>query len=127
MAGKIEKDFEFLKKNKKILAVLLFGSQASKEAHKRSDIDICIVAPNENPKAMLKDVLRKINAENYDMHIFESLPLYIKMSVIENHKIIFSRDKYEMYEYFFFFRKLWEDQEHRQRMTKKELLEMIKP
>jgi hypothetical protein len=34
----------------------------------------------------------------------------MKMEVIENHEVVFCRDLPELYEYFYFFRKLWKDQ-----------------
>ncbi len=123
--GKIEEiklDFEFIKH--KALAILLFGSMAKgKEAR---DLDICIVKPNE--KNILNKIFRKINVneKNYDIYIFEELPLYMKMEVIKNHLIIFSKSKQDLYEYFYFYRKLWKDQEKRNKITKEDLFKMLK-
>lgn len=122
----LEKDFSFLK-HKNVLAVLLFGSSAKREESKRSDIDICIVAPSCSRVELLREIYRNIDVhgKNYDVRIFEDLPLYIKAQIIENNEIIFTKDVYELYEYFYFFRKLWEDQARRQKLTKKELAEML--
>ena len=51
-----------------------------------------------------------------DIKIFELLPLYLKMEVIRDHEIIYARDRLQLYEHFYFFRKLWADQERRQRL-----------
>ena len=123
----IKKDFEFLKNDKRIQAVLLFGSKIGASSNKRSDIDVCVVAPKQKPSVILKTVFRKLDTESkrYDICVFEELPLYLKEEVIEDHKIIFSRDKYKLYEYFYFYRKLWKEQEHRNRMSAKEIMETI--
>jgi len=47
------------------------------------------------------------------------------MEVIKNHEIIYTRDILDFYEYLYFFRKLWKDQEHRQKMTKEEALHIF--
>jgi hypothetical protein len=52
------------------------------------------------------------------------LPLYIKIEIIQNHLLIFG-NPYELGEYFYLFRKLWKDQEHRQKLTKEEMLEIL--
>lgn len=111
---KIAKEFEFLKNTGDIHSVLLYGSHAKGKQTPRSDVDICIVAPkNKNVSdysLLLRKIWRKINSSRYDVRIFEELPLYIKMSVINNHKIIFSKNPQELDLYFYFFRKLWEGQ-----------------
>ncbi len=52
----------------------------------------------------------------------EELPLYMKLQVIGAHKVVFCRDLPGLYEYFYFYRKIWEDQKHRQEMDKEELM-----
>ena len=38
------------------------------------------------------------------------MPLYLKIEVINNHKIIFAKNVPELFYYFYFLRKLWKDQ-----------------
>jgi predicted nucleotidyltransferase len=66
-----------------------------------------------------------VYTKKYDVRIFEELPLHIQIQIIENHEIIHAKDIYEMYEYFYHFRKLWEDQASRQHVTKEELAMMM--
>ena len=115
--NKIRKDFNFLKSkidDGEIDSVLLYGSYARNEQTIRSDIDICIVAPKlKTPKefsGLLGEVWQNINANKYDIRIFEELPLYIKMDIIENHQIVFSRSIPELDYHFYHFRKIWQDQ-----------------
>ncbi len=113
----IKKDFSFLKPkimSGEILAVLLYGSYINGKQNIKSDIDICIVAPGLKTPKQFSEILgfiwRKINANKYDVRIFEELPLYIKASIINNYSIIYANNLKNLYEYFYFFRKLWLDQ-----------------
>jgi hypothetical protein len=119
----VKRDFSPLSKEH-ILAILLYGSYVKDENHSRSDIDICIVAPQyQQREELLNEVYRKIDVytKKYDVRIFEQLPLYLQIAIIKNHEIIYTKDIYELHEYFYFFRKLWNDQKHRQTLTKQEL------
>lgn len=124
--SKLRKMFSFLKEEKGVLAVLLFGSKAKKTC-KGNDYDVCIVAPKAKHSELLRGLFRRIDTKSnkIDLYIFEELPLYLKKEVIENHKIILANDKYELYEYLYFFRKLWEDQKHRNEQNKRELKALL--
>ncbi|HUV80305.1 MAG TPA: nucleotidyltransferase domain-containing protein [Candidatus Bathyarchaeia archaeon] len=128
---RIEADFAFLAEDERILAVLLFGSSAKEQADERSDWDLCIVAPEIRDTGDMRAVLRKIYAnidvkrKRYDTWLFEEIPLYMKVQVIENHKVVFCRDLPSLYEYFYFYRKLWGDQKHRQGLNKEELMVIL--
>lgn len=115
---KLQREFAFLRK--RVLAILLYGSFLEGRGR---DIDICIVAPKQKSEKIMSEVWRRIDVagKRYDVYTFEELPLYMKIGIIERNEIIFG-DKPKLYEYFYFFRKLWDDQKHRQRLTKKELL-----
>lgn len=124
-------DFAFLEEDGRILAVLLFGSGAKEQAYGRSDRDLCIVAPGIRDKGEMRLILRKIYekidviGKRYDIWLFEELPLYMRVQVIENHKVVFCRDLPSLYEYFYFYRKIWEDQKHRQDLDKEELMKIL--
>ena len=63
--------------------------------------------------------------ERYDVRVFESMPLYLKMAVIVHGEVVHARDIYALYEYFYMFRKLWEDQKRRQMLTNEEALKLF--
>jgi predicted nucleotidyltransferase len=107
MSESVKKDFEFIKDQAK--GVLLFGSYATGEASKRSDIDVCLISPKN--KNVIFKVFEKLGGK-YDVKIFEKLPLYIKIDVIKNHRTIWG-DKVELSYYFYKFRKEWQDVESR--------------
>ena len=125
--SKIKNDLAFLTEFSEIHSVLVFGSYASGEETPRSDIDICVIIPNEHDEKKLNYmygvIVSKLSDKpEYDISIFEQLPLYMKAAVIENHIILFSKNVLDLYEYFYFYRKLWNDQKHRQQLTKEDLL-----
>ena len=122
----IYNDFLYIIEKRKIIGILLYGSLAKDQETIKSDVDICIVAPDEDAFELLSFIVGNINVvkKNYDVRIFSELPLHIKINIIENGILIYSPDKYDLYEYFYFYRKLWADQKHRQHMSKEELLSL---
>ena len=124
----INEDFSFLFGRDDIIAILLYGSAATGDETPRSDIDICIVLPSRKyMKDILNEIYRKLDVftKKYDVRFFEELPLYIQINIIESNKIIYSKDIFELYEYFYFIRKLWEDQMIRQKVTAAEMADIL--
>lgn len=90
--------------------VILFGSQVEGGARPTSDYDITIVTGEKQEESNLlsfKKILGMV-APPYEAHIFELLPIHIQISVIKNYQVIFG-DHLEISEYFYPFRKAWED------------------
>jgi hypothetical protein len=108
---------DFAPYKKKVLAVLLYGSVAKKTATQRSDVDICIVAPEYDTQTLYNETL----SLPYDIHIFETMPLFLQMQVINHHRIIYTVNKYKLGEYFYHFRKQWQDQHYRQQLSNAEV------
>ena len=127
IAGKkVSEDLWFLFDNKSVLGVLLYGSVVEGETTERSDIDVCVVAPAADDKvAFSRWILANVRDERYDVRVFELMPLYLQMEVVEYGEVVHARDIYELYEYFYAFRKLWDDQKRRQMLTREEALEMF--
>ncbi len=111
----------------RVLGILLFGSYVVGKQFDRSDIDICIVAPEiKRHSEVFIQVLQVLKQTKADVRFFELMPLYLKMAVIKNHQVLFSRNDCQLYEYFYRFRKIWKDQQHRQLLTTEELLALIR-
>ena len=89
------------------MGILLFGSYAKGEGTKRSDIDVCLVKPEEG---IFGRILCKLGGK-YDLKVFEELPFYIRIEVIKNHLRIYSKDELDLY--FYKQRKIWKDMERR--------------
>jgi predicted nucleotidyltransferase len=98
-----EKDFKIFKDD--ALGILLFGSRARLEDVEGSDIDICIVRPVNDE--VLTGISRMFGGK-YDIKVFESLPLYIQIEIIRDHRILYG-DEAKLSEYFYGFRRLWQD------------------
>ena len=117
LISRIKKDFSIVIKNKKILGILLYGSYAQGNTTNRSDVDVCVVAPKEDVNQLLSFVLKNVNVnkKKYDTRLFAELPLYVQIQVIEKGILVYSHNKFDLYEYFYFYRKLWTDQKCRQK------------
>lgn len=112
--NKVKQDFKFIEKRHDVLGILVFGSIVRGEHIPRSDIDICIVAPEtENLDELINYVFSNVYNEKDDIKFFEILPLRLKIEIIKNHIVIYSKDLPALYEYFYFYRKIWKDQEKR--------------
>ena len=128
----MKRDLKFLEDKlwqERVLGVLLYGSHARGEASPRSDIDLCIVAPevaDSDLPALWREFISNLRDDRYDVHIFEMLPLHLKMAVIEEGMVISSRDRLELYEYFYPFRREWDDQKHRQSVSREEMMDLIR-
>ncbi len=72
-----------------------------------------------------RKALAGIHEPLYDLRVFELMPLYLKIEVIEKGVVVFARDVYELYEYFYTFRRIWGDQKHRQSVSLEEALIML--
>lgn len=92
-------------------AIILLGSIENMKGDDRSDIDICLVTGRKvDPGFALKLVWRKVNPDWYDVKIFEELPLWLKIQIIDEGIVVFAHDLQELSEYLYFYRKLWNDQ-----------------
>lgn len=84
-------------KDKEILAAILFGSFPQEGF---SDIDVCIVlypGKYENLYVSEKKLELMMALEDFDVQIFQQLPLYIRIRVLKG-TVIFCRDKKMLYE-----------------------------
>ncbi len=101
---------EILVPLKEKFEVVLFGSLVEGGVRPRSDIDVAILSRKTEKKENIeiqKDILGEYPLK-FDLRVFELLPIYIQISIIENYKVIFG-DPLEISEYFYYFRKKWDD------------------
>lgn len=92
-----------VKQDADILAVILFGSAARNQTHKNSDVDVCFVMDKDTYSSMepFKKRLSYLKSFDTDIQILQQLPLYIKIRVIREGKILFCRDEDKLYEIVF--------------------------
>ncbi|MBN1215976.1 MAG: nucleotidyltransferase domain-containing protein [Candidatus Lokiarchaeota archaeon] len=120
----IRNDFTLIIEKKDIIGILIYGSYSKNQQINRSDIDICIVAPNEDSIELLDLIAGNVDImkKKYDVRIFSELPLFMKIQIINDGILIYTLDKFDLYEFFYKYRKLWNDQQNRQELSKEELL-----
>ena len=91
-----EKIIEKAKKDKKVIAVLLFGSMARGEENR--DIDICLVLNKKYSNLELSKKKIEYSSFGFDVSVFQQLPVYIKIRILKEGKILLNRDEPLLYE-----------------------------
>ena len=111
---KIEEMKEILEPLKEKYEVILFGSAVEGGMRPESDIDIAIITRNKDEKQNieLQKTLFGIFPLKFDIRVFELFPIDIQISIIKNYKVIFG-EPLEISEYFYYFRKKWDDCKYR--------------
>ncbi len=89
--------------------VIVFGSWLSNYyIPDRSDIDVAILSKNQNRDYNLQfwaDIIGNAPS-NYDIRVFEILPLTLQMNIITNYEVIYG-NALEISEYLYYYRKKW--------------------
>src|SRR3989338_10371839 len=100
MDKNFKKIIKIAKENKKVVAVALFGSSLKKNGR---DIDLCIFLDKKYPNLdMSKErmVFLRESGDNFDIQIFQQLPLYIRISIIKDSKILYCSKIDSLYDIF---------------------------
>jgi hypothetical protein len=128
---KFENIAEILNRLKEKYEIILYGSQVEGGGRPDSDIDIAVLSREkriENNIEIQKELLGMFPSK-FDVRVFELFPIYIQISIIENFVVLFG-DILEISEYFYSFRKKWDDCKHRilsnQFSSHRERLNLIK-
>lgn len=104
---KIRTDLRVLESN---YEVVIFGSAIEGGFRPESDIDIAVITRNQK-KERNREIQRYLWSQysmNYDIHVFELLPIIVQASIFNNYKVVFG-DILDISEYFYFYRKIWKD------------------
>ena len=111
---KFENLVEILSPIKKKYEIVLYGSQVEGGSRPDSDIDVAVITRENKIENNIKiqEDLFGIFPLNFDVRVFELFPIYIQISILENFKVIFG-DILEISEYFYAFRKKWDDCKYR--------------
>jgi uncharacterized protein len=98
--GQLDKLVSKAKQDKQIMAVFLFGSTACNKNHKTSDIDICLLMDKNSykPAELFKKRMNYLKLFNMDIHVFQQLPIYIRMRIIKESKVLFCSNEDKLYE-----------------------------
>ncbi len=93
---------------------VIYGSYVTGEFRDGSDIDVAVITRRRDEKenyAIQRSLFSKIRPI-YDVRVFELLPLKVKASVFSDYIVLFG-DEPEISEYFYRWRKMWDDMKHR--------------
>ncbi len=80
-----------LKKYKKVMSIILFGSYAKNQVKPLSDIDIAIII-KDNDKETETEVAT-YSSNKLDVAPFHRLPLYIQFEVLKYGKVLFVKNE----------------------------------
>jgi predicted nucleotidyltransferase len=83
----------------KVKFIFLFGSAAAERLRTDSDIDLCIYYDGELEEAsrFRFKVLSELAEARYDVHIYQQLPLYVRVEVLKG-KLIYCVDTAFVYD-----------------------------
>jgi uncharacterized protein len=89
-----------VERDARVLAVLLYGSEARNEARSDSDTDVCLVL------SLDVDIVRVgpqvhldyIGYSGLDVQVFQRLPLYVRQRVLKDGKVLYVRAEDDLYE-----------------------------
>lgn len=97
----LKKIIEKARRDRDVLAVILFGSHARKEAKPSSDVDVCLML---KPKKLSKLFMSSKKLEylslaspKYDVQIFQQLPSFIRVRILKEGKILLNKNYDEMF------------------------------
>jgi len=78
--------------------IILYGSHASKKEHASSDIDLCVYYDAEKTKRFMfrMQLLGRLSDE-FDITLFQDLPLYVKKEVLKG-KVMYESDTMFLYD-----------------------------
>ena len=81
----LEEITEKLKKLESVKIAILFGSHAKGKPRPDSDIDICVIAENDDALSL--------SSKKIDISLFDRLPVVVKYHVFRDGKILFCKDE----------------------------------
>ena len=93
---------------------VIFGSYVTGEFRDGSDIDVAVItrAKDRRKNMEIQKRLFSLARSPYDLRVFELLPIKVKASVMDDYIVLFG-DELEVSEYFYQWRKMWEDVKRR--------------
>ena len=97
--NKIDRLLERASQDEQVLAVMLFGSRARGEQVDISDMDICLVLVPGNYEAvqLSRKKLQYLTGSDLDIHVYQQLPLYIRVRVLKEGRVLSCRDEDQLY------------------------------
>jgi hypothetical protein len=115
-ATELDRLLGIVKQDEEVLAVIIFGSAVRQEKTPLSDVDLCLVMmplpKPSSPNGFSYKRLEYMKDNSFDVRIFQQLPLYIRVRVLKDGRILFVRDENQLYELAFRTAQAFEDFKH---------------
>lgn len=101
-------------RDSRVLALILFGSEARGDTGRGSDIDVCLVlTPARRSAGMLSSIrLSYLAAFDLDVHLFQQLPLYMRVRIMREGTVLLCKDEDALYDLAFRTAREFGDFEH---------------
>jgi len=87
----IENFKEKIRKDRDILALILFGSYVRGDV--AGDVDLCMIMFPAKASAGFDKRIKYSQIEGLDVQVFQDLPMYIKKRVLKEGKVLYSKDE----------------------------------
>jgi len=101
MEKELERILEKARKDKDVLAVILFGSYARKRTLPLSDIDVCLMLKPKRLSSLFisnkKLEYLSMVSSKYDIQIFQQLPVFIRVRILKEGKFLLNKDYDSMF------------------------------
>ncbi len=95
----IDRLLERARQDDQVLAAMLFGSRARHEQMEVSDVDICLVLAQReyNALELSRKKLEYLTVSDLDIHVYQQLPLYVRVRVLKEGKVLYCRNEDQLY------------------------------
>ncbi|RLE44632.1 nucleotidyltransferase domain-containing protein [Candidatus Woesearchaeota archaeon] len=93
LPGFVRKVVEDIKKNEKVVAIILFGSLAKGRVTPLSDIDLAVIIKEPDPKTEAE--IGSMCSRMIDISLFHKLPVYIQHSILKDGIVLYLKKEDE--------------------------------
>ena len=93
LPGFVRKVVEDIKKNEKVVAIILFGSWAKGRVTPLSDIDLAVIIKEPDPKTEAE--IGSMCSRMIDISLFHKLPVYIQHSILKDGIVLYLKKEDE--------------------------------
>lgn len=98
---KLKEIINKIRRDKEVIAIFLYGSYLRNREYAR-DIDLCVMVDNKgySISSLGKKRLSYLISvpEHFDIQVFQLLPLYVRIKVLKEGKILYSRNQRMIYD-----------------------------
>jgi predicted nucleotidyltransferase len=109
MAVDLNELLKSAERDERVLAVLLYGSQARGESAPDSDTDVCLILSDASKHLGPQAQLDYARFSSLDVRVYQRLPLYVRQRVLKDGKVLLVKNEDDLYEVAFRTIRAYED------------------